>query len=345
MTNIGINEVAKVAGVSTGTVSNVINNRSVTEKRRQIVLKAMQELGYEPKVSRRARTVRRRSAELTSISLLILNDSVKSVLRHPVYFNLIHGIERACDEHGLPFRLRALPTPEDMQRITVQKDEGLLLFRDGSDLLPDGFLNQVSAVKVLNNPIPGLDYVTYNDVSVGRIAAQWLKSQGVKKVGVISSPQADRTHEAIRDLKAENCHVDFFEIRRVNLAATEQSVLDAEIDDRQLRKDLETLFSKEHPVDGLFLYSDELAAHVYPILYEMGVKPHRDVHVVSCNNDQSYLTGLKPRPATIDIFAEVVGQTAVDFLLLRAKRPDDPAKSLKIEPSIIHPDHYMNSRI
>lgn len=339
MTNIGINEVAKVAGVSTGTVSNVINNRSVTEKRRQIVLKAMRELGYEPKVSRRPRPGRRRAAELKSVSLLILNDSVKSVLRHPVYFNLIHGIERACDENGLPFRLRALPTAEDMQRLIVQKDEGLLLFRDGSDLLPEGFLNQVPAVKVLNSPIQGLDYVTYNDVSVGQIAAQWLVAQGVQNAGVISSAEANRTIEAIRILEASHCHFQLYEIHRTGPAASLRSVLDTEIDDKCLRADLAKMFRTDQPVDGLFLYSDELAAHVYPILYEMGIKPGRDVHVISCNNDQSYLTGLTPRPATIDIFAEVVGHTAVDFLLLRAKRPDDPAKSLKIEPSIIVPEY------
>ena len=43
-----INDVAKLAGVSRGTVSNVINNIKVHEKSYLAVKKAIEELGYVP---------------------------------------------------------------------------------------------------------------------------------------------------------------------------------------------------------------------------------------------------------------------------------------------------------
>ena len=47
--NVTINDVAKAAGVSKGTVDRVIHNRGeVSEKSRKKVLKVIEELGYKP---------------------------------------------------------------------------------------------------------------------------------------------------------------------------------------------------------------------------------------------------------------------------------------------------------
>ncbi len=325
-------EVAKSAGVSTGTVSNVLNNRPVTPETRELVQRVMAEMKYEP---RRIRSGRSRVAELKSVSLLILGASIKSVLRHPVYFNMIHGVERACDAHGLPLKLRALPESDDRQRLSVQKGEGLILFRDQADDLPLDELRGVPAVKALNSPLPGFDHVTYNDGAVGRIAAEWLVGRGASNVGVISHVGWARTTELTRVLEQRGCTVHAIDASRYTQSSSANSALDSAIDDELLRQDLDSKLRSGRPIDGLFLYSDELAAHTYPFLYSMGVRPQRDLHVISCNNDQPYLTPLRPRPATIDIHIDDVGQEAVDLLLARAARSDDPVKSLQLEPTIV----------
>jgi DNA-binding LacI/PurR family transcriptional regulator len=51
--------------------------------------------------------------------------------------------------------------------------------------------------------------------------------------------------------------------------------------------------------------------------------PGRDIDVISCNNEMSYLVGLDPRPATIDIGAETIGRRSVEQLLRRIKHPEE----------------------
>ena len=58
--------------------------------------------------------------------------------------------------------------------------------------------------------------------------------------------------------------------------------------------------------------------------------------VISCNNETMLLAGLYPRPATIDIKAEYVGQRAVEQLCWRNEHPDDPsAIEIKIKPELV----------
>lgn len=325
-------EVAKSAGVSTGTVSNVLNSRPVNAETLQRVRRAMEELGYEP---RRVRSGRSRSTDLKSVSLLILGESIKAVLRHPVYFNLIHGIERDCDEHGLPFKLRALPAREDRQRFAAQKGEGLVLFRDHVDGLPLQALSGVPLVKAFNAPVAGFDHVTYNDHTVGVIAADWLLKQNVKRVGVISNPGWARSTALVAALERHGCSIRSLDATRYMQAPRVAGALHSDINDRLLGEDLADLMRNDEPVDGLFLYSDELAAHAYPLLYGMGIRPQRDVHVISCNCDKPYLATLRPRPATIDIHVEDVGHAAVRLLLDRAAKPESPVRSLLIEPTVV----------
>ncbi|GAA0468088.1 LacI family DNA-binding transcriptional regulator [Alkalibacillus silvisoli] len=86
-----IHEVAKQAGVSSATVSRVLNEApTVTEKTRQKVEQAIKQLNYEPSMLGR----NLRNSESRLLLVLIPNFS------NPYYTEIINGIEDYSVEHG-----------------------------------------------------------------------------------------------------------------------------------------------------------------------------------------------------------------------------------------------------
>lgn len=87
----GSKDIARLAGVSTTTVSHVVNNtRFVSEDARQRVLTAMRESHYRP--NRMARGLRRRKSYAIDV---ILPD-----ITNPYFAEIARGVEDACFEHG-----------------------------------------------------------------------------------------------------------------------------------------------------------------------------------------------------------------------------------------------------
>ncbi len=84
-------DVAKLAGVSTATVSYVLNNsRSMSEKTRQKVLDAVEQLNYKPDMIARSMTTN----ETMQLSVMV-ND-----ISNPFYGEIIVGFETAAIEKG-----------------------------------------------------------------------------------------------------------------------------------------------------------------------------------------------------------------------------------------------------
>ena len=95
------NDVARLAGVSTATVSYVINNgpRPVSEETRAKVLQAIEQLGYQPNVM--AQSLRRRRPN--TIGLVFT--TVERHLTHPYFVDLLTSIGEECAQHGFDLLL------------------------------------------------------------------------------------------------------------------------------------------------------------------------------------------------------------------------------------------------
>lgn len=84
-------DVAKLAGVSTATVSYVLNgSRHMSEKTRKLVLDAVDQLKYKPDMIARSMT----KNETMQLSFMVENAA------NPFYGEIINGFENAAVEHG-----------------------------------------------------------------------------------------------------------------------------------------------------------------------------------------------------------------------------------------------------
>jgi DNA-binding LacI/PurR family transcriptional regulator len=101
-----LKEVAKAAGVSVGTVSRVINNSpDVSDKRRELVLKIMQELNYQPNYM--AQNLGRKHSQTGELGLVVTG------IDNPANVEVIRGATEEANKNGYIVMLGATwTTPE-----------------------------------------------------------------------------------------------------------------------------------------------------------------------------------------------------------------------------------------
>ena len=105
MSKVSIRDVAALAGVSTATVSHVINNtRYVKEETKRLVLKSIEELHYSPDATARSFKTGKRN-----LIAFIVPD-----ISNPFFATMIEEVENVISKEG--FKLLVINTKETKER-------------------------------------------------------------------------------------------------------------------------------------------------------------------------------------------------------------------------------------
>ncbi|WP_129788220.1 LacI family DNA-binding transcriptional regulator [Promicromonospora panici] len=197
-----IKEVAALAGVSTATVSRVLNGKSVSPGMESAVRRAVAELGYTP--NRTARSLRRQHSELIA---LVLPD-----IENPFFTSLARGVEDVARAAGLSVVLCNTDEDVDTQEhyLRIADDEnmaGVILAPAGPSALLARLAERHRAVVVVDRAVPDdVDQVLFDNVDLGRRAAQALVDRGHRRVACITGPRATPTAKARADGWREALH-------------------------------------------------------------------------------------------------------------------------------------------
>jgi LacI family transcriptional regulator len=182
MKRVTIGDVAAHAGVSTATVSRVLNGGLVAESTAGKVWAAAESLGYSPNALTRSIFAGRSS----TIGVVIRD------LSSPFYLDLIRGIDEVAAANGSPVMLANTDRRADREAAQVramdqQRVRGLITTADET---ADG-----QARRMAENGTPcvlvartaeGLHSVSLDDVAAGRLMAAHLADCGRSRVGVVS---------------------------------------------------------------------------------------------------------------------------------------------------------------
>ncbi|UGY94682.1 LacI family DNA-binding transcriptional regulator [Streptomyces gobiensis] len=185
---VGIKDVARRAGVSVGTVSNVINRpEMVAEETRERVQIAICELGYVRSESAR----QLRAGQSRIIALLVLD------MANPFFVDVASGAERAAREAGLGVMMcntgqRPSEEAEYLSFFAEQRVRGVLITpADPSGRNLAEFRRHGISAVLVDRVLPGSPEgcsVSVNDVAGGRLAARHLLTQGHRGLAYISGP-------------------------------------------------------------------------------------------------------------------------------------------------------------
>lgn len=193
-------DVARMAGVSTATVSRVLNDPSVvSEATREAVLKAVKETGY--RVNRAARNLRTNTSR--TVLALVPN------LSNPFFSNILSGLERELSAADYSLLVtdsgHVQLTADQIHRyIAAGQADGLVILDGSIDL------NELEMVQSAMTPVPivfacewvegfaGPSVRADNEAGI-RMLVQNLWQQGHRKFGHVAGPDINVLSHRRRD--------------------------------------------------------------------------------------------------------------------------------------------------
>jgi DNA-binding LacI/PurR family transcriptional regulator len=341
---LSVIDVAAAAQVSIGTVSRVINgNPAVLPANVEAVRRAMEALGYRPAAPENRRGRRRPALRPPRVALLLMGDYDLTWMtdRSPVYSYVMHGMQAAFAEQGCDLVIRHLPTHAALGALLRHQElDGALLFGPEPADAPPAELARVPAVWVMGWPrrFTG-DRVLPNHRHIGMLAAEHLLAAGqrvcgflgwdLSRAGALAYDGAQRGLAFGAALAAGGGRM---------IAVPQEGLHDRQrnrTNEVLLGQRLAELFDQREPPTALFLAMDVYAPSVYRFLQARGLRPMRDVQVVTCNNEQPFLAGLDPAPAVIDLHAADIGRRAAERLRWRIAHPTAPVEEILVAPSMV----------
>lgn len=339
---MSVQAVARKAGLSVASVSRVINRHPlVAPETRERVEAAMRELGYvppDPARRRGPRTEAHRGVRTRSIAVIFAEPAV-SLGSSPLHATLLHGIEAALTRRNLNLILCQLdgttPLPPAIRRGAVDGIlfEGRIPTGDVADRL-----RRFPGVWMLTRHGQEWwgDSVEPDNSAAGELAARHLLDRGHTHVAFLNLepdmvPFVQRGDAFVATMSRAGGTVDKVAANPSPRTARPLSYpeqVDAAVD-RLLR-------GPSRPT-AVFIPFDMVTDAVFRALASRGILPGRDIEIVSCDNGWLGLTGLRPRPAAVDLRIEAIGAQAVEHLLWRMANPYAPVGMRILVPPLLVP--------
>ena len=201
-----VKDVAAAAGVSLGTVSNVMNRPEVVSARtRERVERAMADLGFVRNESAR----QLRAGTSRTLAYVMLDGT------NPFFHDVAQGIELAAEDADLSLFIcnsnsRAEREEAHLDRLLQQRVQGILITPVNPDAPYLDDLSRRGVPLVIVDRVrdgDGCCSVAVDDVLGGRIAVEHLAEQGHTRVAVIGGPdslgQVRERLQGARELWAE----------------------------------------------------------------------------------------------------------------------------------------------
>lgn len=321
-----IKDVARLAGVAVGTVSNVLNDRpTVTPETRERVLAVIERIGYVPNATAR----RLRNGEVTTIGAVVLD------LANPFFTEMARGVEDRLSQDG--YTLMLASSDEDTARerrylglLQQQGVRGLLVTPSGDDL---AHLTEIrdrgTDVVLLDAFSRDFDSVWVDDVAGGALAAAHLLDGGRTRLALLNGPRTVR-----------QCEARYRGVERTIL--TRELDLDSMLTEVVLQAPMTAegataathalLDAADAPPDAILCINDIVALGVLQALAARGLSVPDDVAVVGY--DDIMFSAMLSIPLTsVRQPTRQLGWTAADILL--REDSDERPRQVEFTPELV----------
>lgn len=310
-----LQDVAKEAGVSTASVSRVLNRAPhVSERVRQKVEDAVQRLGYVPDGTARALA----SRKIGAIGALI------PTLDNPIFGAMANSLEQRLKAHDCrllisTYRYQLTDELEAIKALIQHGVDGLVLI--GSDHLS-------SALQILEQR--DLPYITcwhsntssapcvgFDNHAPAAELMNHLISLGHRNIGVISAPTEtnDRARDRLEGLKSA-AHTAGIVIPACNIVTVDYGIAEGALACQQL------LSLPERP-SAIACGNDTLAFGAMLVLQREGLRIPDDISITGFD-DLPQASFMNPSLTTVAVPASEMGRCVADQLMARINGNSPP---------------------
>jgi LacI family transcriptional regulator len=328
MPSASVKDVAALAGVSVGTVSNVLNRpERVSEPVLQRVQEAIAELGFVRNNAAR----QLRMGQGSGIGMVVLD------VGNPFFASLIRGAEDRAAREGLSVLVGNSDENEQREAgyLTMFEQErirGVLISPVGDAIprlhrlrdrgIPSVLVDRTSLDRSFSS-------VAVDDVAGGGLAAAHLAEQGFRRIAFAGGPfaieqVADRYRGAEETLASSRPGSGVEKLETESLTIESGQRVGAALADR----------APEDRPDAVFAANDLIAIGLLQSLLQAGIRVPEDVALIGYD-DIAFASAAVVPLSSIRQPSHEIGSTAMDLLLQLTAEPDAPPVHVEFQPALV----------
>jgi DNA-binding LacI/PurR family transcriptional regulator len=328
-----MHEIAKMAGVSLGTVSHVLNNTAkVREPKRTRVLEAVQAAGYQP--SQLARGLRR---DTTNMIGMIIPD-----ITNPFFPAVVRGAEDVAFSNG--YRLILCNTDNDHSKEIIHLNELRTYLPAGLIVIPSNFSDLAAQAESYRRAGTGVvcidrlpknwtgDSVTANNEAGAYNATRHLIQSGHIRLATITGPlHLTNAMERLGGFKRA--------MKQAKLHLSPEYVQETTFDKQGGRAKTLILLRLIPRPTAIFAGNDLIALGALLAVREAGLRCPEDISIMGFD-DLDLAETTNPSLSSVSQPGYQLGTTAARILLDRREGDTSPAKHIVLE-TLLHLRHSV----
>ncbi len=322
-----IKDVAEMAGVSSTTVSHVINQtRIVKAQTAARVWEAIDSLRFSP--STLARSLRMKS----TLTIGVVSDYAAN----PRFSEVVAGIEEVCFQRNFSVFLSFSERDGEKETQAIRN-----LFRRGIEGLiwhavqPDEGIGDLLAhtripVILFQRHLPSWnrDALVTEDSVGSRVVMDHLLGLGHRRIALINGQTYPSHASRLREVGFRDS------LRAAGLPVDEALIRDGNYSFEGAYEASRSLLKLPHPPTAFFSISDRMALGCLAAIQDAGLRVPQDVSLVGYDNLE-LLNYVRPRLTTVDHDGRESGRRLAVRLLERIKSPDLAPEKLISEPRLL----------
>ena len=321
---VTIQEVAEEAGVSTATVSRVINKNSVVSRITELqVKKAIQKLGYKP--NRSARNLR--AGKVNRVGVLFAD------IQNPFFTSVLAGIESSLQKADYVLLLgnaNENPKTEEIHLQVFQEEgvAGIILASVSNS--SDEYKKIIQAgipIVALDRSIEdfNIDSISINNVEAAEIATNHLLNLGHNNIAFIGGPEKISTARLRKEGYQRALQSKGFKNGKIELG--------------NFRQDggyhsMKRILAEDRVPSAVLVSNNLMTLGALQAIHENGLKIPKDIALVGFD-DMPWATSLQPPLTVIAQPTYDMGSIAVRLLLDRIENPNNPVQQVILHSFLI----------
>lgn len=320
-----IYDIANLAKVSKSTVSRVLNNQSnISPEARERVLKAIEELNYQP-----SKLARGLSSGFDAI--MVLSRPTNTIAGNPFFSEILHVISNKSGENNYDVIIQtSINTGDALEKCVAKIKEkmikGILMLSSPAN---EGFFKQLDQYNI---PIVVIGHVTGEYKNVYSVdtnnfhdsyeLVQYLITKGHTNIACLHSSLD--IHVSIDRLEGyKKCLIDH------GIEPSNEWIMECGYTIDSAYEAVKSLFKLESRPTAIFATDDIKMMSIYKYAMEKGIKIPDDISIIGyCNSEIFPL--LSPLPTHIEIPIKELGITATEILFSRIKENIEAQKQTLI---------------
>jgi LacI family transcriptional regulator len=341
---VTINDVAKRAGVSISTVSNVINkNKYVSDALAERVNTAVRELDYtanpiaQKMKVKYTKTIGVISADLCGLFFPYVLKGMYDAFISRGYHLIVMDSEGVHDSIGSIKKLR-----EGITSLIQDRVDGIVFSSVVPENMEAGIINDVMKASSSKKPTVfvcvekdlsryGIDSVYANSERGADTATSHLIEAGCRRIGHISGPVfftvvQDRIAGYKKAMERNGLAVD-----------KARMIANGDYSHKSGYLAMKELLGKMPDIDGVFAANDQMSVGVMKALFEAGKRIPEDVKVIGYD-DVFIASVLEPSLSTIHVQKHFMGKKAAELLIAQIENNREPTAqgtAVEIESKLV----------